>query len=44
MSKKVSINYNDQNFELDLVKGSENENGIDISSLRNISYYWIIFI
>ena len=35
MSKKVSINYNDQNFELDLVKGSENENGIDISSLRN---------
>ena len=35
MSKKVSINYNDQNFELHLVKGSENENGIDISSLRN---------
>ena len=35
MSKKVNINYNDQNFELDLVKGSENENGIDISSLRN---------
>ena len=35
MSKKVSINYNDQNFELDLVKGSENENGIDISRTLN---------
>tara|TARA_B100001093_G_scaffold89753_1_gene81814 strand:- start:3585 stop:4868 length:1284 start_codon:yes stop_codon:yes gene_type:complete len=35
MSKKVNINYNDLNFELDLVKGSENEIGIDISSLRN---------
>ncbi len=35
MSKKVNINYNNLNFELDLVKGSENEIGIDISSLRN---------
>ena len=35
MSKKVSVSYNDNNFDLDLIKGSESEFGIDISTLRS---------
>ncbi len=35
MSKKVSVSYNDNNFDLDLIKGSESEFGIDISNLRS---------
>ena len=35
MSKKVSLSYNDKNFEFDLIKGSENEHAIDVSKLRS---------
>ena len=35
MSKKVSLSYNDENFEFDLIKGSENEHAIDVSKLRS---------
>jgi citrate synthase len=35
MSKKVSLSYNDKNFEFDLIKGSENEHAIDVSRLRS---------
>ena len=35
MSKKVSLSYNDKNFQFDLIKGSENEHAIDVSKLRS---------
>ena len=35
MSKKVTLQYNDKEYNFNLLKGSENENAIDVSSLRS---------
>ncbi len=35
MSKKVTLQYNNQLYNFDLLKGTENENAIDVSSLRS---------
>ena len=35
MSNSVKISYNDSTYEFPLVKGSENEKGIDIQNLRS---------
>ena len=35
MSKKVTLQYNNQVYNFDLLKGTENENAIDVSSLRS---------
>ena len=37
MSEKVNLKIKDKDYSLDLIKGSENELGIDISTLRNES-------
>ena len=37
MKNKAHLNINDSEIELDLIKGSENEIGVDISSLRTKS-------
>ena len=37
MSEKVNLKIKDKDYSLDLIKGSENELGIDISELRNES-------
>ena len=37
MSEKVNLKIKDKDYSLDLIKGSENELGIDISKLRNES-------
>ena len=34
MSKKVTLQYNNEEYNFDLLEGSENENAIDVSSLR----------
>ena len=34
MSKKVTLQYNNKEYNFDLLEGSENENAIDVSSLR----------
>jgi len=34
MSKKIVLKYNNQDFDFDVLKGSEDENAIDVSSLR----------
>ena len=34
MSDKATLNYNGKSFELPVVEGTENEHGLDISSLR----------
>ena len=34
MSKKVTLQYNNTEYNFDLLEGSENENAIDVSSLR----------
>ena len=35
MSKRVTLQYNNQLYNFDLLKGTENENAIDVSSLRS---------
>lgn len=34
MSKKIILKYNNQDFDFDVLKGTEDENAIDVSSLR----------
>jgi len=34
MSKKIVLKYNNQDFDFDVMKGTEDENAIDVSSLR----------
>ena len=35
MGKKVTLKYNEKEYNFDLLKGSENENAIDVSKLRS---------
>ena len=37
MSEKATLNYNGKSYELPVIKGTENETGLDISSLRKNS-------
>ena len=37
MSEKATLNYNGKSYELPVIKGTENETGLDISSLRQNS-------
>ena len=37
MSEKATLNYNGKSYELPVIKGTENETGLDISSLRKES-------
>lgn len=37
MSEKATLNYNGKSFELPVVEGTENEHGLDISTLRKDS-------
>ena len=35
MAKKVTLKYNEKEYNFDLLKGSEDENAIDVSKLRS---------
>ena len=39
MAKKVTLKYNEKEYNFDLLKGSEDENAIDVSKLRSCLLY-----